>query len=51
MRSEAFNAIAWGSFLVACIAAVFASRVLGIVAIFTWIAVIVIRHTVYQKAK
>ena len=51
MKSKTFNAIAWGSVLAACIATVFASRIVGIIAILIWIAVIVIRHTVYQKAK
>jgi Flp pilus assembly protein TadB len=51
MRKQYFNAIAWGAVLIAAIAAVFASRTVGIVALAAWVGVIILRHPLRSKSR
>ena len=53
MRAQTYEAIAWGSVLVAFIGAIFfpASRIAGIIALITWVVVIVVRPRKKRRAK
>jgi len=51
ISKETTNVMAWGSFLVACIAALFfpTSRIAGVIALITWIIVIVARNPLGRR--
>jgi hypothetical protein len=53
MQKETYNAMAWGSVMVAFIAAIFfpSSRTAGIIALITWLAVIIYRHPLHGRSK
>jgi len=53
IRRQTYNIMAWGSVLVACIAAIFfpSSRIAGIVALITWAIVIVVGSSRKRRRK
>jgi len=53
LRRETYNALAWGSVLIACVAAIFfpTSRVAGIIALLTWGTVIVLGGSRRRRRK
>jgi hypothetical protein len=53
MQKKTYNAMAWGSVIVAGIAAIFfpGSRTAGIIALITWLAIIIYRHPLHRRSK